>query len=105
MKPAFPYSEDYRRIETTDTHICITHWDDFFECERRFLIDRPLWESMQAGRADAALAVAESVAGQSPESLEIIALYMGFADDLGSREAHEWLREYLSPGDPAEPYC
>ena len=46
----------------------------------------------------------ESIAEQSPESLEIIAEYMAVADNLGSTEAHEWLRDYYNPGDIAEPY-
>ena len=50
------------------------------------------------------LLIAESIAEQSPESLEIIAEYMAVADNLGSKEAHEWLRDYYSPGDIAEPY-
>ena len=105
MKPEYPFPKNYLRLEVTDKQIHIAHWDEFFECERQFIIDRPLWEAMQAGDADAAWAVAESIAGQSPESLEIIAEYMGFADDLGSSDAHEWLRDYLSPGDIAEPYA
>mgnify|MGYP001520698573 CR=1 FL=1 len=48
--------------------------------------------------------IAESIAEQSPESLEIIAEYMAVADNLGSTEAHEWLRDYYNPGDIAEPY-
>jgi len=59
---------------------------------------------MQDGDADSALLIAESIAEQSPESLEIIAEYMAVADNLGSKEAHEWLRDYYSPGDIAEPY-
>ena len=51
------------------------------------------------------LLIAESIAEQSPESLEIIAEYMAVADNLGSTEAHEWLRDYYSPDDIAEPYC
>ena len=60
---------------------------------------------MQDGDVDSPLLIAESIAEQSPESLEIIAEYMAVADNLGSTEAHEWLRDYYSPGDIAEPYC
>ena len=38
------------------------------------------------------------------EFFEIIAEYMAVADNLGSKEAHEWLRDYYSPSDIAEPY-
>ena len=54
MKPEYPFPQNYLRLEVIDKHIHIVHWDEFFECERQFIIDRPLWEAMQAGDADAA---------------------------------------------------
>ena len=82
-----PGSQGDFYIELICSQVRLTHWDEFF------------------GDVDSALLIAESIAEQSPESLEIIAEYMAVADNLGSTEAHEWLRDYYSPGDIAEPYC
>lgn len=49
--------------------------------------------------ADAALRVAESIAEQVPEELEIIAQYMGYAADLGQADAEAWLRDYYEVDD------
>ena len=91
-------------IELICSQVRLTHWDEFFECSRQFTVDKIDWDLMQDGDVDSALLIAESIAEQSPESLEIIAEYMAVADNLGSTEAHEWLRDYYNPGDIAEPY-
>lgn len=99
-----PGSQGDFYIELICSQVRLTHWDEFFECSRQFTVDKIDWDLMQDGDADSALLIAESIAEQSPESLEIIAEYMAVADNLGSKEAHEWLRDYYSPGDIAEPY-
>ena len=48
---------------------------------------------------EAALHVAESVAEQYPEMIELNAKYMGFAADLGSTDAIAWLRVYYEEDD------
>jgi len=100
-----PGSQGDFYIELICSQVRLTHWDEFFECSRQFTVDKIDWDLMQDGDVDSALLIAESIAEQSPESLEIIAEYMAVADNLGSTEAHEWLRDYYSPGDIAEPYC
>ena len=99
-----PGSQGDFYIELICSQVRLTHWDEFFECSRQFTVDKIDWDLMQDGDVDSALLIAESIAEQSPESLEIIAEYMAVADNLGSKEAHEWLRDYYSPGDIAEPY-
>ena len=79
-----PGSQGDFYIELICSQVRLTHWDEFFECSRQFTVDK--------------------IDEQSPESLEIIAEYMAVADNLGSTEAHEWLRDYYNPGDIAEPY-
>ena len=91
-------------IELICSQVRLTHWDEFFECSRQFTVDKIDWDLMQDGDVDSALLIAESIAEQSPESLEIIAEYMAVADNLGSKEAHEWLRDYYSTSDIAETY-
>lgn len=51
-----------------------------FECSRQFTVDKIDWDLMQDGDVDSALLIAESIAEQSPESLEIIAEYMAVAE-------------------------
>ena len=43
--------------------------------------------------------VAESIAEQYPEMLELVAKYMTFAADLGQEDAVAWLRDYHEEGD------
>ena len=47
----------------------------------------------------AAQAVADAIAEQSPESLEIISRYMADAAELGSKDAIDWLKEYYNGDD------
>ena len=63
--------------------IKITEHDEYFECERVFIIDEQDWNFSEKGDADAALRVAETIEAQAPESLEIICKYMTYADKLG----------------------
>lgn len=63
-----------------------------------YYINPDIWENHEKD-ADAALAVAESIAEQTPEALEIIADYMAIADDLGSADAHAWLADYYGATD------
>ena len=48
---------------------------------------------------EAAMRVADSVAEQHPEMLELIAKYMRFAAKLGSADAIAWLRDYYEDDD------
>lgn len=68
--------------------------NDFF----RYEIDIDIWGNHEKD-ADAALAVAESIAEQTPEALEIIARYMDIADCLGAADARAWLADYYGTTD------
>lgn len=84
----------------------VTEFDDFSECEREFIIDKQEWIMAEEGDVDAAQAVADAIAEQAPESLEIICKYMSRACDLGSKDAYDWLTDYYNNTDSAaEPYC
>lgn len=54
---------------------------------------------------DAAYLLAECVQEQYPEALEVIARYMRAAYRLGSAEAEEWLKDYLSDDGRYDAYC
>jgi serine protease inhibitor ecotin len=83
----------------------ITEHDEYFECERVFIIDEQDWNFSEKGDADAALRVAETIEAQAPESLEIICKYMTYADKLGSKIAHDWLYDYyVNTDEAAEPW-
>lgn len=85
-------------FELVSHSVQLTEWDPGASCPRQFLIDSRQWaESCHS--ADAALAVAESIAAQMPEALEIIACYMRLADDLGSADARAWLANYSLAGN------
>lgn len=55
--------------------------------------------------AEAAYLLAECVQEQYPESLEVIADYMRAACELGSYDAEEWLKDYLSDDGRYDAYC
>lgn len=91
-------------FELVSHTVQINEWDPDASCPRRFLVDSRQWAA-SCNDADAALAVAESIAGQMPEALEIIARYMILADDLGSADAHAWLADYYGDTDSKyDPY-
>lgn len=76
----------------------ITEWDEMEEKPVELIVDtKELEDSLT--NPEAALHVAESVAEQYPEMLELIAKYMGFAADLGSTDAIAWLRDYYEEDD------
>ena len=75
-----PGSQGDFYIELICSQVRLTHWDEFFECSRQFTVDKIDWDLMQDGDVDSALLIAESIAEQSPESLEIIAEYMAVAE-------------------------
>lgn len=76
----------------------ITEWDEMEEKPLECIVDtKDLEDSLTD--AEAALRVADSVAEQHPEVLELIAKYMGFAADLGSEEAIAWFRDYHEEDD------
>ena len=89
-----PGSQGDFYIELICSQVRLTHWDEFFECSRQFTVDKIDWDLMQDGDVDSALLIAESIAEQSPESLEIIAEYMAVADNLGSTERLLQSRRY-----------
>lgn len=83
-------------LETFST--VITEWDDVEEKPVRCIVDtKDLEESLTD--KDAALRVAESIEEQHPESLELVAKFMGYAADLGSEGAIAWLRDYHEADD------
>lgn len=91
-------------FELVSHSVQLNDWDPDAACPRRFLVDSRQWEA-SCDDAKAALAVAESIAGQMPEALEIIARYMTLADDLGSADAHAWLADYYGATDSKyDPY-
>lgn len=55
--------------------------------------------------SDAAYLLAECVQEQYPEALEVIAGYMRAAYGLGSADAEEWLKDYLSGDGRYDAYC
>lgn len=77
----------------------VEEYDDFEEITKYFYIDDRDWENAQNGDPKAAQAVADAIAEQSPESLEIIARYMADAAELGSKDAIDWLKEYYNGDD------
>ena len=85
-------------FELVSRSVQLNEWDPDAACPRQFLVDSRQWAA-SCNDADAALAVAESIAGQMPEALEIIARYMTLADDLGSADARAWLADYYGATD------
>lgn len=85
-------------FELVSHSVQLNEWDPDAACPRQFLVDSQQWAA-SCDNADAALAVAESIAGQMPEALEIIARYMTLADDLGSADARAWLADYYGATD------
>lgn len=77
----------------------VEEYDDFEEVTKYFYIDDRDWENAQNGDPKAAQAVADAIAEQSPESLEIISRYMADAAELGSKDAIDWLKEYYNGDD------
>ena len=77
----------------------VEEYDDFEEVTKYFYIDDRDWENDQNGDPKAAQAVADAIAEQSPESLEIISRYMADAAELGSKDAIDWLKEYYNGDD------
>lgn len=86
------------RFELVSRSVLLNEWDPDAACPRQFVVDSRLWDESLTD-AGAALAVADSIARQMPEALEIIARYMQLADDLGSADAHTWLADYYGAGD------
>ena len=82
----------------------VEEYDDFEEVTKYFYIDDRDWENAQNGDPKAAQAVADAIAEQSPESLEIISRYMADAAELGSKDAIDWLKEYYN-GEQVCPIC
>ncbi len=74
-------------------------YDDYDECWREYLLDSKDLEKAEDGDAKAAYRVAESIAEQTPESLEVIATYMTRAAELGNKEAKDWLYDYYHGDD------
>lgn len=85
-------------FELVSHTVQLNEWDPADACPRSFLVDSRLWAD-SCDDAAAALAVADSIAAQCPEALEIIARYMTLADDLGSADARAWLADYYGAGD------
>ena len=77
----------------------VEEYDDFEEVTKYFYIDDRDWKNAQNGDPKAAQAVADAIAEQSPESLEIISRYMADAAELGSKDAIDWLKEYYNGDD------
>lgn len=77
----------------------VEEYDEFEETTKYFYIDDQDWEKAMNGDPVAAQAVADEVAEQLPESLEIICRYMTLAAELGSKDAQDWLAEYYHGDD------
>lgn len=77
----------------------VEEYDDFEEATKYFYVDDQDWENAGNGDPKAAQAVADAIAEQLPESLEIIARYMVQAAKLGSRDAIDWLQDYYHGDD------
>ena len=89
-----PGSQGDFYIELICSQVRLTHWDEFFECSRQFTVDKIDWDLMQDGDVDSALLIAESIAEQSPESLEIIAEYMACLLYTSDRHLPESLHKH-----------
>lgn len=74
----------------------IDEYDIFEDREISFYLDDIQWDKSEEGDPEAAYAIAEEIARQAPEALEIIAKYMSRAMDCGSTGAEAWLRDYHS---------
>ncbi len=83
-------------LETFST--VITEWDDVEEKPVRCIVDTKDLEDSLTDK-DAAMRIAESIAEQYPEMLELVAKYMGLAADLGQEDAIAWLRDYYEEDD------
>ncbi|WP_455584480.1 hypothetical protein [Bacteroides sp.] len=84
----------------------IEEYDFFEEKEKFFYVDDRDWENAQNRLPMAAQNIADSIAEQAPESLEIIAKYMEYALECGSEEAKDWLEEYYRGDDGRyDAYC
>jgi hypothetical protein len=76
----------------------ITEWDEIEEKPVQCVVDtKDLEDSLTD--PEAAMRVADAVAEQHPEMLELIAKYVGFAADLGNEDAVAWLRDYHDVDD------
>ena len=76
----------------------ITEWDEIEEKPVLCIVDtKDLEDSLTD--PEAAMRVADSVAEQHPEMLELIAKFVGFAADLGNEDAIAWLRDYHEEDD------
>ena len=76
----------------------ITEWDEIEEKPVLCVVDtKDLEDSLTD--PEAAMRVADAVAEQHPEMLELIAKYVGFAADLGNEDAVAWLRDYHDVDD------
>lgn len=76
----------------------ITEWDEIEDKPVQCIVDtKDFVDSLTD--PEAAMRVADSVAEQHPEMLELIAKYMGFAANLGSADAIAWLRDYYEDDD------
>ncbi len=77
----------------------IEEWDEYAQCERTFMVDEEVWEDARAGDPVAAQNIADTIASQAPEALEIIAKHMEYAWQCGSEDARDWLDDYYNGGD------
>ena len=76
----------------------ITEWDEIEKKPVQCIVDtKDLEDSLTDPQA--AMRIADSVAEQHPEMLELIAKYVGFAADLGNEDAIAWLRDYHEEDD------
>ena len=77
----------------------VEEYDDFEETTKYFYVDDQDWENALNDDPKAAQAVADEVAEQLPESLEIISRYMAHAASLGCKDAQDWLADYYRGDD------
>lgn len=76
----------------------ITEWDEIEKKPVQCILDtKDLEDSLTD--PEAAMRVADSVAEQHPEMLELIAKFVGFAADLGNEDAIAYLRDYYEEDD------
>lgn len=77
----------------------VEEYDEFAETTVSFLVDDKDWADAEKGDPKAAQSIADEIAEQIPESLEIIAKYMTRAANLGCQDAIDWLMDYYHGDD------
>ncbi len=81
----------------------ITEWDTWFDKEMTFEVDAyEYYQAFEEKDAEVAYQLALKIEDQTPDTIDIVMIYMRHAAEIGSQEAAQWIEAHEYDPEPTD---